>query len=345
MRKRGKTGDAGKPGSAGRRLLEHVQRIRAHQVRELFDYARRLGPAGRARRRATERLARSAGLDLADMDAAHDRDWKLALQQVARQQKAALGLLHRQEARQRQALRTIVDHRDRFEYRGGNPHTSICLWRSVGRPGITINPQTFNDGVVQVLALPAPPPLQVGRSLIGFTVEVRARAPHDVHLQPAAAVDIFTEHVFEGTVTQAGSLTVTVQYAPIGFIFLGAPGDCVLPGEAGADVLGFMSVEIDTVDGDHIDLPMGPTVSILNRSVDATCDGKSALIPVGGVQVQTTDQLIHPNVIQVLAGDRIRVTAGVDLFLKTALRGTARATFTPQPSGVNVPLVVLRIDS
>jgi hypothetical protein len=176
-------------------------------------------------------------------------------------------------------------------------------------------------------------------------VEVRARAAHDVHLQPAAAVDIFTAHVFEGTATQAGSLTVTVQYAPSGFIFLGAPGDCVLPGEAGADVLGFMTVEIDTVDGDHIELPMGATHPILNQSVDATCDGKTMLIPMGGVQVQTTEQLVHPNVINVQAGDLIRVTAGVDLFLKTALRGTARATFTPQPSGVNVPLVVLRIDS
>jgi hypothetical protein len=43
-------------------------------------------------------------------------------------------------------------------------------------------------------------------------------------------------------------------------------------------------------------------------------------------------------------GDVIRITAGFDIYLSAAGRGNARATFSPAPSELNVPLVMVTVD-
>jgi hypothetical protein len=177
-----------------------------------------------------------------------------------------------------------------------------------------------------------------------LSVRVRANMAHGLELSPAAAVDIFTEHVFEAEVPHEGVLSVIGSYAPAGNIFLGAPGDCVLPGGASAEVLLFMFVEVDTASGERIDMPLGTTTMIVDQSVDATCDGTNRLMRVG-TSNGVAFQLAHNGIIAVEAGDLVRVRAGVDVFLRTALRGNAQAIFAPQPFGINVPMVVFKIDS
>jgi hypothetical protein len=323
---------------------QHIRQARELRTKELIDEARRVGAAARKRRRTVESAAKKAGLDLASVDLLHDKDWELAVRQVAKQEKSAIALAKQRRARERQVLRTVTKYRERFEYRKGNPHTSICLWQEAGSPGLFFTPQSFNDGVAQLLSSPTPPPARVGQNIIRFSAEVRARAAHDFHLNPVAAADILTRHLFTTTAPHAGVLSATANYVPSGTIFLGAPGDCVTAGSAGAEVLLIMFVTIITAAGDFIELPLGATQSIVDQEVKASCDGKSRLIQVGTIN-GVAFQLAHNNIIAVEEGDFIGVSAGFDIFIWGALRGDARATFDPQPFGLNVPMVLVRIDS
>ncbi|HSF24356.1 MAG TPA: hypothetical protein VLE20_09035, partial [Blastocatellia bacterium] len=119
---------------------------------------------------------------------------------------------------------------------------------------------------------------------------------------------------------------------------------CVLPGSASAEVLLFMFVEIDAANGDSFELPLGSTLTIVDREVDATCDGTNRRIRVG-TSNGVAFQLAHNGVVAVEAGDLVRVRAGVDVFLSSALGGGATAIFAPQPFGFNVPMVLFKIDS
>jgi hypothetical protein len=323
---------------------KHLSRMREIRTAELIDEARRVGPAVRKRRRVLESATEKLGIDLSSIDREHDKDWELVLKQVAKQQRTIIAFAKEQRARERQVLRNVTKHRRRFEYKKGNPHTSICLWRAASRVALTFNPQTFNDGAANLLTAPQGPLPTVGQSIRRFSAEVIGAAAHDVHFTPVAAADIFTSHTFESTVQQSGVLSVVASYVPSGTIFLGAPGDCVLPGSAGAEVLLFMQVEIETADGDTIEFPLGATRTIVDQEVRASCDGASRLVRVGTVN-GVAHQLSHNDIVAVEPGDLVRVIAGFDIFISGALRGTVRATFDPQPFGLNVPMVLLKIDS
>ena len=332
--------------SAGEALLDSIKEIRQYQFKELCDRGRRLGAAARTRRGLMEGLAQQAGFSLAAIQAQQEADWQLLLKQAKEQEKAAAALLKKQSVRQRQALRTIADHAERFEYNKGNPHTSICLWRAAAAPSLFLNPQTFSEGLLEVLPpAPAAAPVRAGQNIFRVNAEVRGTAlPHDVHWNPIAALDLFTRHVFEATVPHGGSLSVTANYVPNGVIFLGAPGDFIFAGYASAEITLFMDVEVETAAGDRIEVPRGDTLTILDREIQASWDGTSSLIPVGTVN-GVAFRLTNSNVINVQAGDLVRVTAAFDIYITAMHRGTARATFAPQPLGINVPMVMLKIDS
>ena len=323
---------------------DYIGQVREQQFKELVEQAKRIGAAARNRRKLLESLAQKTGFDLSAIDALHARDWETILKQAGKHAKDNAALFNQERARQTTALRTITKHRSRFEYKKGNPHTSLCRWRAVQAPSVTINPQTFNDGLVEIVDAPAAAPVRVGQNIMRLSVRVSANLSHGLHLSPAAAVDIFTEHVFEAEVPHDGVLSVIGNYAPAGNIFIGAPGDCVLPGSASAEVLLFMFVEVDTANGGRIEMPLGTTTTIVDREVDATCDGTNRMIRVG-TSNGVAFQLAHNGIIAVEAGDLVRVRAGMDVFLRTALGGGAQAIFAPQPFGINVPMVVFKIDS
>ncbi len=355
-----KGSEAAPPAGGYAAFREYTRQLREHQFNELTEQVRRTGAAARNRRQMLEALARKAGTDLAAFDTLHDKEWESILKWGKSQEKAILTVMNQQRERQQQALRTIVAHKDRFEYKKGNPHTSICLWRAIQAPTIDVIPQTFNDGVVRILSDPpnAPPPnegfdnirvspvpVRVGENIVREAVSVIANAPHGFHFTPAAAVDISTEHVFETRVPHDGVLSVTGNYAPLGNIFLGAPGDCISPGGAQAEINLFVFVTVTTAGGDRIDVPLGSNiVKVFDHSVDATCDGKSRSIPFSGVN-GSAFQLSQPNIIAVQAGDTVRVRAGFEIFMEAALSGATQANFAPRPFGLNVPMVLLRIDS
>jgi hypothetical protein len=198
---------------------QHLKRARELRTAELIDEARRVGPAARKRRGFLESATKKLGIDLSSIDRSHDKDWELTLKRAAKQEKAAIAFAKEQRARERQILRQVTKQRDRFEYKRGNPHTSICLWRAVSRVALTFTPQTFNDGTAQLLTAPQGPLPSVGQSIRRFSAEVIASTAHDFHFNPVAAADIFTSHTFEATVQQSGVLSVVASYVPSGQIF------------------------------------------------------------------------------------------------------------------------------
>jgi hypothetical protein len=326
-------------------LLESIREMRQYQFKELCDRAKRLGAAAKARLGLMEGLAPKGGLNLNVIREQQEADWQLILKQTKEQEKAAAALLKKQRARQRQAFRTIARHADRFEYKKGNPHTSMCLWRAAAAPSIFLNPQTFSEGLLEILPpAPAAAPVRAGQNIFRVNAEVIGTAlPHDIKWDPLAALDLFTQHVFEATVPHGGSLSVMANYIPDGLIFLGAPGDLFFAGSASASVTLFMDVEVVTAAGERIEVPRGDTLTILDREIQASWNGQSSLIPVGTVN-GVAFQLAQNNVINVQGGDLVRVTAAFDIYLTAMHRGTARATFAPQPFGINVPMVLLRIE-
>jgi hypothetical protein len=118
----------------------HVTRTRQLHIGGLIAESRRIGASARRRRRALEAVAKSAGLDLRAIDEGHEKDWKTILKQAAIQHGAAEALARQERARERQTLRTIVEHRERFEYKKGNPRTSICLWTATRRASSSSSP-------------------------------------------------------------------------------------------------------------------------------------------------------------------------------------------------------------
>ncbi len=333
------TDDEKRRSDASNDFVEYVKKIREYQTGQLIDRAKRmaeaqrlLGPPGKRGRR-----------DLDPMDKVREREWELILRQTKKQEKAALALLKHQRARQRQALRTIIEHRERFEYKKGNPHTSICLWRAAASPNALLNTQTFSDGTVRPLFAITPGPIRVGENIVRLSEEVIGSPVHDYHWNPVAALEIITQHVFEATVPHDGVLSVTGTYAPLGVVFLGAAGDLMFAPSAGADMFVYLQIHVETVDGPDIDPPLGTTQTVFDRHVGPSVHGASESIAVGSSH-SLTYQLAHDNVVEVHEGDVVRVTAGFDLYIAGSRRGTARATFAPQPLGFNVPMVLLRID-
>ena len=232
----------------GRRaLLEFVKQRRQYKTRETADRANRLLASELNHRKLLSSITAKIGFDLGAFDRERQRDWDTLLKNAARQQKEAIPILRQQRVRQREAFRTVMKHRKRFEYKKGNPHTSICVWRARPFPDVLINEQTFSDGVFQVTA---PTTLaSIGQNVIRFNASAQGNLPHGVNpfepvpslepfsnLDPVESLELTTEHVFVSTAPQAGSLSVTATYAPIGNIFLGAPGALVAAGSAWTDV-------------------------------------------------------------------------------------------------------------
>lgn len=162
---------------------------------------------------------------------------------------------------------------------------------------------------------------------------------------PVAGIELVTSHVFETTAQQDGVLSVTAMFAPLGTIFLGAPGDCYgLGGQAHARIELFMKVRVTIPDRRPIDLPVGETLTILDQAITAGCDGESRFISVGTVGGESY-QVINADLTSVATGDTIRVAAGFALYLSTALHGSVSAHFSTRPSGLNVPVVLVKIAS
>jgi hypothetical protein len=316
-------------GPAFTAFRKYLAASREEQFADLVENTKRAAAAARRRRKLFDTLAKAAGVDPAAVDALHDKEWQVISEPSGRQTKAAARLAKLQRDSQRIALSSINKDRERFEYQRGNPHTSICVWRASAIPNVTINPQTFNQGVVQIVSAPVGIAAVPGENILRARVRVTSRrVSHDPALPvAAAAVDIFTQHVFEAAVPHDGVL-----------------GDCVLPGSAGAEVVLFMFVEIIRPNRRPIELPLGTERTIQDQSVQATCDGKSKMISVG-TQNGVAFQLAHNDIIAVDQGDTVRVRAGIEIFLGTGAGGNAEAIFETQQLGLNVPMVLIKIDS
>jgi hypothetical protein len=342
----------------GRRaLLKFIKDRRQFKNRRATDRARRLVIFESNHRKLVSGSTSKRQFDLAAFDREVQRDWESLLKDGARQQKEASRLFRQQRTRQREALRTINKHRGRFEYKKGNPHAATCIWRARPFPDVLINEQTFSDGVFNVTS---PTTLaNVGNNVIRFNASAQGRGAYIANpfepvpslepfsnLQPVESLELITEHVFVTTASQAGSLSVTATYAPIGTIFLGAPGALVAAGSAGAEIDLYIRVLI-TPHGRgqsrQFEVPLDNVKKIVDENVQAGYRGESQLVVVGSAH-SPAEQFSQNNVVQVDAGDTITVIAGFDIILAGELRGIAQATFSPAPSGLNVPMVLVTID-
>ena len=334
---------AAKEGASFKAFRNYVTKLREEQFKETVDRSRRIVVAARKRRKLFEALSKKVGFDLSQLDALHAKEWESISGRSKKQEASAHRLSKLERECQRLTLNTINKHRDRFEYKKGNPQTSLCRWTTVNLPSAVINPQTFNNGNVTVVTAPVGT-TAVGQNNLRTRIRVRATLANLQGLVPAAAVDIFTRHTFEATAPHGGVLSVVAEYSPMGNIFLGAPGDCVIPGEASAEVLLFMFVEVETPAGDVIEMLLGTTNTIVDREIEATCDGTNRMIRLGNSN-GVAHQLVHNDLIAIDQGDIVRVNAGIEIFLSTAVGGVAEAIFTPAPFGLNVPMVMVKVVS
>jgi hypothetical protein len=329
-------------------FLEQRRRLAEFRVRQERDRARRVAATAHRRRRYAAGLAKRIGVSLDQFDELDDADWETVQREARKQDGAALALLRQQHRRQRAAFRNVIKNRRRFEYRAGNPVHQTCIFRATGRASVASFPFTFNQGTAGLVppAQVAPPPT-TANNLIRFTAEAHANAfgipggGRRDPLTPVAGTELVTSHVFETTAALDGVVSVTANYAPLGTIFLGAPGDCFgFGGRASASIELFAKVRIADVD-----VPIGPTLMLLDERIHAGCDGESRLFPIG-VSGGESFQVINPDLGSVDAGETVRVTAGYSIFLSTAWRGVARANFAtanPPFFGLNVPVVVVKI--
>ena len=338
------TADDSRPSTPSRdAFIQSIRDQNALRTAELVERTRRKAVGGRTRQRFFDDLAAKDGVDLSILSRLHDRDWQTMLRESKKLERTAVANLRKERDRQREARRGIMKHRARYEYKKGNPQTSICLWQAVAAPNTVINVQTFSDGVATLDSQITSNAFRSGENLVRFAAHAEGNPPQGFKFDPVAAMEILTEHVFEGTVPHEGVLSVMSEYAPLGTCFLGAPGFCMEPdGSAGIDVVAYQRIEVET-GGERIDLPIGETKVITDASVRPTCDGESRVLSIattGGVAYQLT----HGDVISVEPGDIVRVTAGYSVYIAGACRGVSRVDFNSIPSfGLNVPMVLLKI--
>ena len=331
----------------GRRaLFDLIRKRRQFQHRQMVDRAKRVAAASLLHRALIRSIAKNAGQDLAEFDAQRKLGWEKLCKDTERQQKAATALLKQKHKQQLQAFRSVMKNRHRFEYKKGNPHTAVCLWRASRNPNVLTNEETFSDGVFQFVPINAF--RNVGHNVVGFTAKVIGRTSTGevfAHLSPVVeSLDLITEHRFEGTAPHDGQLSVTAMYAPLGTIALRAPGDFIFGGTAGINVQLYIRVIISPPQRQSFELPFGETKTIADADLRAGWNDESQLVVIDSDH-GLNYQLTHNNVVQVNAGDQIIVIAGYDMLLGASSRGDATATFTPLPAGLNVPMVMLTIDS
>jgi hypothetical protein len=342
------SGDA--PAGFDKGFLDQRRRLTEFKVREARDRARRRAVAARQRQRQLAAAAKTLGVPVDRLDALHEADWELIRRQAKALESSAITLLRRQHTRQRAAFRNVMKNRKRLEYQGGNPVHTMCLWRAARAASVSSFPFTFNEGTAG-LDSPAPvaPPPTTGNNLIRFTGSAHAAATSTpTHLTPVAGTELVTSHVFRTTAARNGVVSVTANYAPLGTIFLGAPGDCYgFAGEALARVELFFKVRVGPSRFAMAELPSGPSLVILDEEIQAGCDGVSRLLPVG-VSGGESFQVANPDLGAAETGDTIEVNVGYSIYLSTAWRGDATATFAAANApffGLNVPVVVVKIEA
>jgi hypothetical protein len=325
-----------------RSFLEQRRLLAEYRLREQRDRARRIAVAAREVRKAVRGLEVPADA----LTAIAEADWELIQRQRKDQERAATKLLSRQEQRRRAAFKKAIHNRG---MRAADPTPTLsqtCMWKASGPAGFATFPFVFNTGVFGFDGPPPDSPLPtVGKSLIRFQASAIANAAPTFsqagYQEPIAGAEIVTFHVFETTAEQSGRLSISAFYAPLGKIFVGAPGDYFFPGGVYVSVDLFMNV---TVGND--DIPMGPTLTILDQDTKGGLNGQSRLFAVGAQS--ETFQLDNPNLATVEAGDTISVTASYSVYLSAAWRGVATATFRSSGSpvlGLNVPVVLATISS
>jgi hypothetical protein len=325
-----------------RGFLEQRRRLAEYRIREQRDRARRLAIAAREARKAT----RGLGLPADAVAAIAEADWELIQRQRKEQEAAAVKLLARQEDRRRAAFKKAI-HSKRLAAAAPSPTLSqTCMWKASGPAGFATFPFVFNTGRFGFDGpQPDSPFPTAGKSVIRFKASAIANAAPAFsqagYQQPVAGAEIVTSHVFETTADQSGRLSVSAFYAPLGTIFVGAPGDYFFPGNVYVAVELFMNV---TVGND--DIPTGPSLKILEQGVEGGIGGQSRLFAVGAES--ETFQLDNPNLATVEAGDTISVTVSYSVYLSATWRGVATASFRSSGSpvfGLNVPVVLATISS
>jgi hypothetical protein len=325
-----------------RGFLEQRRQLAEFRLREQRDRARRIAVAARE----TRKVVHGLGLPAEALTAVAEADWELIQHQRKEQEAAANKLLARQEERRRAAFKKAVRGK-RLAAAAPSPTLSqTCMWKASGPAGFATFPFVFNTGSFGFDGPPPDSPFPaVGKSLIHFKASAIANAAPTFsqagYQQPIAGAEIVTSHVFETTAEQTGRLSVSAFYAPLGTIFVGAPGDYFFPGGVYVAVELFMNVTVGTDD-----IPTGPSLKILEQDVEGGIGGQSRLFAVGAQS--ETFQLDNPNLATVEAGDAITVTASYSVYLSATWRGVATATFRSSGSpvlGLNVPVVLATISS
>lgn len=331
--------------AADREFIEGRRRLLDFDMKEQRDRARRVAVAARKRRKVLETVAKTTGVSLEQIDALHDADWELVLRQAKAREASAMTLLKRHHAGQRAAMKTVLKQRERFEYQGGNPIFQTCMWRATSAVTFAEVPIFFPNQGTAGLIPPSDSPLPtVGNNLIRFSASARANATGSFdRFEPASGFELLTSHVFVTTARADGILSVTGHFAPLGTVFLGAPGDCYgLGGSASVTLTVFLDVRITPPGAFGFNVPRGDPREILFQRVDAGCDTETRQVLVGPTGGESYT-LTNADLAGVQTGDTIRVNARFALRLATALRGNAVAGFLLPPNGLNVPLVVAKI--
>ena len=330
------------PDTVARRLLaegaaEHKAE-HAQIARRMLDRLRRTIPGARHRTAVLRRLAARAGLDAAAVAALHARDFQTARKQLAAQRTAVRGRVRRHVAEQRALLRHLLANRERFERRGGNPRTQICVWRTSSAPSVTVEKTVGSGSSVDID--PEAQGANPGAGTNRVTLSATCRGN--------SFLTVRTDHLFETTAPHDGVLSVSAFFTPVGSYSLAAAGSCF--GTSGVSILDLrarVKVRLRNAAGDVIRTPNPSFAPVVHDQTDAGCEADAR---AGAYDLDAQAfEISRAALMNVLEGDRIMVTAQYNLLISTntldpASGAEADLDVSSSGHGLNVPVVLIAIE-
>jgi len=341
MRPRRSPARTGRDAVAKRLLAEGAAEHKAEHAllaRRMLDRMRRTVPGARRRDALFRRVAARVGFDASAMTALHARDYESCKQQVAAQRQAVRAQLRRRVTEQRALLRHVLQNRERFERRSGNPLTNICVWRTSTAPPATVETEAGSGSSVNMN-----PAVQGANPTAGTN-----RVTLSAICRGVCLLTLRTHHLFEATAPHDGVLSVTAYFAPVGSYSLMAAGSCF--GASGLSLLDLrarVKVRVRNDAGDVFRTPNPGFSLIVHDQTDAGCeaDARAGAFDLDAEAFEAS----RPRLMNVLSGDRILVTAQYNLIVSTTtLDGASGAEadldLSSTDHGLNVPVVLMTVE-
>ena len=335
-----------KAGASDAELFRRLDSERKAEIRQRFnwiagqlvDKIRRKKAGARKRKQLLTTVLQDHRNVLETLSKYHTTDYRVTREAAVGRQKSA-NKLARDRLRQQKEILRQASREKRYEYVKGNPVVTMCLGQAAR---LTSDREIAGDG--RVLLNPdvvGQTPTRFNNRTT-FSASVEARAPGFGFVE-FALLQVSSFHEFEIIPQSDGLLQATGFFSPVGSFSLAATGGCFGHGIATAAL--FARIHLRRVVGDRFGPPLAFTEleNFFGRGTAADCEADEQ---VGIFNFDDNSHTLSlPTSIAVQAGERFFCFAEMMVQMVAAEGAIGQVNLSSAGFGLNVPLVLARLES